>query len=67
VLTITRPIRSQKAGSSCPSQEIFVSAIENLGRQLILVNFDGVGFEYLFLNKIVAASYGFENSFAVIN
>jgi hypothetical protein len=35
-----------------------VSAIENLGRQLILINFENVGLEYLFPNEIVAQSRG---------
>ena len=54
VLTTTRPIRSQKTGVVLPRQGIFVSAIENLGRQLILVNFDNVGLEYLISNEILA-------------
>jgi hypothetical protein len=58
VLTITRSIRSQKTGLLLPRQGIFVSAIENLGRQLILVNFDSFGLEYLFPNEIVAQSCG---------
>ena len=58
VLTTTRPIRSQKTGVVLPSQGVFVSAIENLGRQLILVNFDKFGLEYLFPNEIVAQSRG---------
>jgi hypothetical protein len=58
VLTITRSIRSQKTGLLLPRQGIFVSAIENLGRQLILVNFENVGLEYLFPNEIMAQSQG---------
>jgi len=48
VLTITRSIRSQKTGIVLPRQGTFVSAIENLGRQLILVDFDSAGQEYVF-------------------
>jgi hypothetical protein len=55
VLTTTRPIRSQKTGIVLPRQGTFVSAIENLGRQLILVNFGSVGLEYLFPNEILGA------------
>lgn len=62
VLTTTRPIRSQKTGVVLPRQGIFVNAIENLGRQLILVNFDRVGLEYLFPNEIVAQSRGATDS-----
>ena len=65
VLTITRSIRSQKTGLLLPRQGIFVSAIENLGRQLILVNFDSAGLEYLFPNEILAQSHGFEDSLGV--
>ena len=54
VLTTTRPIRSQKTGIVLPRHGTFVSAVENLGRQLILVNFESVGLEYLFPNEIVA-------------
>ena len=53
VLTTTRPIRSQKTGIVLPRQGTFVSAIENLGRQLILVDFDKFGPEYLFPNEII--------------
>jgi hypothetical protein len=59
VLTTTRPIRSQKTGIVLPRQGVFVSAIENLGRQLILVNFGRVGLEYLFPNEILAQGPGF--------
>jgi hypothetical protein len=58
VLTTTRPIRSQKTGVVLPRQGVFVSAVENLGRQLILVSFDSVGLEYLFPNEIVAQGRG---------
>jgi hypothetical protein len=64
VLTTTRPIRSQKTGIVLPPQGIFVSAIENLGRQLILVNFGKFGLEYLFPNEIVAQSRGVNESHA---
>jgi hypothetical protein len=65
VLTTTRPIRSQKTGIVLPRQGTFVSTIENLGRQLILVNFGSVGLEYLFPNEILAPSPGFKDSLAV--
>ena len=65
VLTTTRPIRSQKTGIVLPRQGIFVSAIENLGRQLILINFDSAGLEYLFPNEIVVQSPGLKESLAV--
>jgi hypothetical protein len=65
VLTTTRPIRSQKTGIVLPRRGTFVSAIENLGRQLILVNFGSAGVEYLFPNEIVAQSLGVKESLAV--
>jgi hypothetical protein len=65
VLTTTRPIRSQKTGIVLPRQGTFVSAIENLGRQLILVNFGSVGLQYLFPNEILAQSPSFEVSLTV--
>jgi hypothetical protein len=65
VLTTTRPIRSQKTGMVLPRQGIFVSAIENLGRQLILVDFDKVGLEYLFPNEIITPNSGFKDNLAV--
>ena len=64
VLTTSRPIRSQKTGIVLPRQGIFVSAIENLGRQLILVNFDSAGLEYLFPNEILVQSLGINESLA---
>ena len=48
----TRPIRSQKTGIVLPREGTFVSAMENLGRQLILVSFDKSGEEYLFPDEI---------------
>jgi hypothetical protein len=65
VLITTRPIRSQKTGIVLPRQGTFVSAIENLGRQLILVNFDKVGLEYLFPSEILVQSPGVKDSLAV--
>lgn len=65
MLTTTRPIRSQKTGIVLPRQGTFVSAIENLGRQLILVNFGSIGLEYLFPNEILAQSPGFEDILSV--
>ena len=56
---------SQKTGIVLPRQGIFVSAIENLGRQLILVNFGKVGLEYLFPNEILVRNRGVNESLAV--
>ena len=51
-LKTTKPIRSQKTGVLLPRQGTFVRAVENLGRQLILVNFGPAGEEYLFPDEI---------------
>lgn len=55
-LLTNKPIRSQKTGVVLPRQGVFVSATENLGRQLILVNFGNAGQEYLFPNEVTMAS-----------
>ena len=52
-LKTIRPIRSQKTGTLLPREGTFVSAIENLGRKLILVNFGTAGDEYLFPEEIL--------------
>ena len=52
VLTINKSIRSQRTGVPLPREGIFVRAVENIGRQLILVNFGDKGDEYLFPDEI---------------
>ena len=52
-LKTNRTIRSQKTGVILPREGTFVRAVENLGRQLILVNFGAAGEEYLFPDEIV--------------
>ena len=44
-------IRSHKTGIVLPREGVFVRAIENLGRQLILVNFGKAGEEYLYCKR----------------
>ena len=51
-LKTTKPIRSQKTGTILPREGTFVRAVENMGRQLILVNFGASGEEYLFPDEI---------------
>jgi hypothetical protein len=46
-------IRSQKSGVLLPREGTFVRAVENLGRELILVNFGSAGDEYLFPEEIL--------------
>ena len=55
-LRTIKPIRSQKTGSLLPREGTFVSAVENLGRKLILVNFWNAGYEYLFPEEVLAES-----------
>jgi len=64
VLTTTKPIRSQKTGVVLPRQGIFVTTIENLGRQLILVDFGSASLEYLFPNEIAVQTGGVSESLA---
>ena len=64
VLTTTRPIRSQKTGVILPRQGIFLGAIENLGRELILVDFGSANREYLFPNEIAVQANGINESLA---
>lgn len=52
-LKTIKPIRSQKTGVLLPREGTFVRAIENLGRNLILVNFGTAGEEYLFPDEVV--------------
>jgi hypothetical protein len=52
-LKTIKPIRSQKTGVLLPRQGTFVRAIENLGRNLILVNFGNAGEEYLFPDEVL--------------
>ena len=53
-LKTTKPIRSQKTGTLLPREGTFVRSVENMGRQLILVNFGTKGEEYLFPDEVVA-------------
>jgi hypothetical protein len=52
-LKTSKPIRSQKTGVMLPREGTFVSAVENMGRQLILVNFGPAGNEYIFPEEIL--------------
>jgi hypothetical protein len=53
LLKTTKTIRSHKTGIVLPREGVFVRAIENLGRQLILVNFGKAGEEYLFPEEVL--------------
>jgi hypothetical protein len=55
-LKTTKLIRSQKTGNSLPRQGVFVRAIENVGRNLILVDFGSAGQEYLFSDEVLGES-----------
>ena len=52
-LKTSKPIRSKKTGVMLPREGTFVSAVENMGRQLILVNFGPAGNEYIFPEEIL--------------
>jgi hypothetical protein len=52
-LKTTRLIRSQKTGLFLPRQGVFVRAVENFGRKLLLVDFGTIGEEYLFPNEVL--------------
>lgn len=52
-LKTKKPIRSQKSGVLLPREGTFVRTVENLGRELILVNFGSAGDEYLFPDEVV--------------
>lgn len=52
LLKTSKPIRSQKTGVVLPREGTFVRIVENMGRQLILVNFGQAGYEYLFPEEI---------------
>jgi len=47
-LNLTRTIRSAKTGISLPKEGTLVSMTENLGRTLLLVEFEGGQHEYVF-------------------
>ena len=51
-LNLTRTIRSAKTGMLLPKEGTFVSVTENLGRTLLLVEFEGGQHEYLFENEV---------------
>jgi hypothetical protein len=55
-LKTSKPIRSHKTGILLPREGTFVRAIENMGRQLILVSFGPAGEEYLFPDEIITQS-----------
>lgn len=52
-LKTNKPIRSHKTGTMLPREGTFVRAVENMGRQMILVNFGSAGEEYLFPDEIL--------------
>jgi len=52
-LKTSKLIRSHKTGIMLPREGTFVRAVENMGRQLILVNFGPAGEEYIFPDEIL--------------
>jgi hypothetical protein len=51
-LSLTKTIRSAKTGMLLPREGTLVSVTENLGRTLLLVEFEGGQEEYLFENEV---------------
>jgi hypothetical protein len=67
-LNLTKAIRSAKTGMLLPREGTLVSVTENLGRTLLLVEFEGGQAEYLFENEVEVQSespsyreYGWHN------
>jgi hypothetical protein len=59
-LRINKLIRSQKTGLVLPNEGTLVHVMENLGRTLLLVAFEGGNFEYLFQEEVECAAAGSE-------
>ena len=59
-LNVTKTIRSSKTGMLLPREGTLVSVTENLGRTLLLVEFENGQHEYLFEHEVK-----FENGNAV--
>ncbi|MGE5820698.1 MAG: hypothetical protein ACM37Z_21915 [Deltaproteobacteria bacterium] len=51
-LNLTKTIRSAKTGMLLPREGTLVSVTENLGRTLLLVEFQDGQFEYLFESEV---------------
>lgn len=51
-LNVTRSIRSSKTGMLLPREGTLLWATENLGRTLLLVEFEGGQQEYLFEHEV---------------
>jgi hypothetical protein len=51
-LNVTKPIRSPKTGLFLPREGTLVSVTENLGRTLLLVEFEDGQHEYLFDHEV---------------
>ncbi len=51
-LNLTRPIRSSRPGMLLPREGTLLWATENLGRTLLLVEFEGGQHEYLFNHEV---------------
>lgn len=55
-LNLTRTIRSSKTGMLLPKEGTLVSVTENLGRTLLLVEFENGQSDYLFENEVEVQS-----------
>ncbi len=61
-LNLTRPIRSSKTGMVLPRQATLVSRTENLGRNLLLVEFENGQHEYVFDHEVELQNYGADSN-----
>jgi hypothetical protein len=55
-LNLTKTIRSSKTGMLLPKEGTLVSVTENLGRTLLLVEFENGQSDYLFENEVEVQS-----------
>ncbi len=51
-IRIIKTIRSHQTGLLLPREGIFLGAIENIGRTLLLVDFGKAGKEYIFDHEV---------------
>jgi hypothetical protein len=51
-IRISKTIRSHQTGLLLPREGIFLGAIENIGRTLLLVDFGKAGKEYIFDHEV---------------
>jgi len=60
-LNLTKSIRSSKTGMVLPREGVLVSVAENLGRTLLMVEFENGSREYLFEYEVEVATGNFDS------